>query len=115
MAVIASGTITPVAIGTEELVTSQTAAGYYLASFNLANMADGDEVEFTIRMKVLPTETLAVGASAGIVYRLPVTYQDALANPVILLPPLHSEHEFMLAINQTAGVAKAFAWSVDSP
>jgi len=115
MAVIASGAITPAAIGTDEQITSQTTAGYYHAAINLSNMADGDEVTLTIRKKVLPTETIAVGAVAGIVYQASFVYQDSQETPIIELPPIHSEHQYLLSINQTAGTAKAFNWSVDSP
>ncbi len=115
MAVIASGTITPAAIGVEEQLTSQTVARYYHASINMENMTDGDVVVITIRKKVLSTETIAVGAKAGIVYEVTFTYQDSQIAPVAELPPLKSEHEYMLSINQTAGTVKAYNWSVYDP
>ncbi len=115
MAVIASGTITPAVVGTEEQITSQTVAGYYHAAVDISNLAPGEKVEITIRKRVLSTDTIAVGNKAGTVHREVCGYSDAQRIPVRELPPIHSEHEYMLSINQLNGTARAFKWSVDSP
>ncbi len=115
MAVIASGTITPTTVGTEEQITSQTTAGYFHAAVDISNLANGEQVEISIRKKVLSTDTIAVGSRAGLVFREVYTGEDADVVPVIELPPIHSEHEYLLSINQLNGTARAFKWSVDSP
>jgi len=68
-----------------------------------------------IRKKVLSTDTIAVGSAAGVVHKEVFCYDDAQSIPVRELPPIHSEHEYMLSINQLNGTARAFNWSVDSP
>lgn len=115
MTVVASGTTTPAAVGTEEVLADITTAGYFHAAVDVSNLASGEEVTFTIRKKVLSTDTIAVGNKAGSVYSITVGYDRAQTLPVVELPPLHSEHEYMLSINQLSGTARAFKWSVDSP
>ena len=115
MAVIASGTITPTTVGTEEQITSQTTAGYFHAAIDISNLASGETVEVTIRKKVLSTDTIAVGSVAGTVHKEVFSYDDSQSIPVRELPPIHSEHQYLLSINQLSGTARAFKWSVDSP
>jgi len=115
MAVVASGTITPTTVGTEEQITSQTNAGYYHAVIDISNLASGEQVEVTIRKKVLSTDSIAVGSVAGTVFKDTFDYDDAQTIPVRELPPIHSEHEYLLSINQLNGTARSFKYSVDTP
>ncbi len=115
MPVVASGTTTPTAVGAEEQLTSQTAENYYHAAIDTSNIAAGEFLEIIVRMAVLPTDTLSVGSDSYVVYRETVGYDDARSIPVRVLPPLKSDHEYMLSINQIAGTPRAFNWSVSTP
>lgn len=115
MTVVASGTTTPTTIGAEEVLATVTTAGYFHAAVDVSNLAPGEEVTITIRKKVLLTDTIVVGAVSGGLYSITVGYDRAQTLPVVELPPIKSEHEYMLSINQVAGTPRAFKWSVDSP
>jgi len=97
------------------VLTSLTVAGFKHAAVDIKNLSADDILEIIIRKKVLPTDTLAVGVDDGIVYRDTFTVDNARLIPIVELPPIKSEHEYMLSINQIAGTPRAFNWSVDSP
>lgn len=99
----ASGTQTAT-VATEHSLHTNTGAKSYMLVVDLANLANGDELELRAKAKVLTGGTrkqidLAV-------------FQHAQADPVAIFGPYPSAYDLEFTLKQTAGTGRAFDWAV---
>lgn len=100
----ANGTASPAVGAGATTLTTQTTAGVYVLTVNLSNMASGDTVTVKARGKAL-----SGGAAADMMTR---TFTGAQTVPVRQSLPVLAEHEVVFTIEQSAGTARSFPWSV---
>lgn len=105
--VIASGTVTPGAIGTAETLSSQarTEVGFFVLMVDVNAMTGSDQTEFQIETKVLSGGTSRVVQK----YVLPIGVQTDKVWQSIVLP---SDIEATFKLNQIAGTARAYPWKI---
>ncbi len=103
LAVAASGTTTPV-INTESVLATLTTGKTFVLALDTGAMLNGDILEVRIRTRVL-----AGGASLR---AYSVVYAHVQGAPQKYSIPVPANIEFVAAMTQTAGTARAYPWSV---
>lgn len=92
-------------IGTEHTLATITAAGTYQLLVSLRNLADGDELELRVKIKIRTGEALEQ------VFR--GVYSHAQGDTLIAeSPPQPAVVEFVATLKQTAGTGRDFVWSI---
>lgn len=92
-------------ISTEHTLATITAAGTYQLVVTLRNLADGDELELRVKIKIRTGEVLEE-VFLG-------TYSHAQGNNLIAIsPPTPGVVEWVATLKQTAGTGRVFVWSV---
>ncbi len=81
-------------------------SGTYVFTVNCENLALGDEVTFSIWVKVLTGSTSRQAYEA--------TYAHVQGDNVKISIPVVSNFQLIVKANQSAGTARAFEWSLDS-
>lgn len=97
------GTQTSV-ISTEHILSTQTARRTHVLVVDLNEMALGDAVTLRAYSKVLAGSTRRIAATA--------TFTGAQAEPVFYTIPIPSAHEVRFTLEQTAGTARDYDWSL---
>lgn len=93
-------------VTTEHTLHTTTNAGSYVLMVNLTNMVAADELELTLKAKVL------TGGSEVVAYR--ATYAHAQAHPLSVSVPLPSLFSLSATLKQTAGTSRDFEWQLVS-
>lgn len=102
---IASGTLTPATLGVEEnFAAADTTNQTYVLVVDTANLANGEEVEFTIYTKAL------TGGTERIAYRR--SYSNAQLEPIKYSPPVPADISFKATVKQTGGTLRAYPWKI---
>lgn len=99
----ASGTHTA-EIANEHLLATNTTSGVFVLVVDTNNMAEGDEL--TLRIK-----TMAVG-SGSIRLAYTMEFTGLQAEPVKYSVPVPSNNSITCTLEQTAGTARTFPWSL---
>lgn len=103
----ASGNTTPSALNTETTLASATSlsqGGSFQALIDLSNMADGDVLEVRYYNQA--------NGSASLVQSAYMAFANAQADDCPPLPAIAAVNAWKVTINQTAGTARAYQWSV---
>jgi hypothetical protein len=82
----------------------QTSAGTYIFQVDATNMANGDQLEITVKKKV------RTGDSEIVLFTR--TYANIQAEPLIETIPLLSLFSITMTFKQTVGTGRTFIWSV---
>lgn len=101
----ANGTAS-VTLNTPETLTTVTTAGVYVLTIDLGNMVSGDTLTVDADVKTLTGSTAATAMTT--------TFTDAQAPAVQQSIAVLVEHSCAFVIEQTAGTARSFDWSVAS-
>jgi hypothetical protein len=102
---IANGTVTPTTLGVEQdFAAADTTNKTYVLVVDTFNLANGEEVEFTLYTKVLS------GGTERIAYRK--SYTHAQIEAIKYSPPVPADISFKASIKQTGGTLRAYAWKV---
>jgi len=104
--VVAEGTVT--ADGTEQTLLDSSLLATFQAHVSLINMAGGDTVVIRIKSKIGSLGTLRT------VYEATFSGAQTGANLLQIGPPLPSGWQYVLTIQQTAGVNRQYLYRVDS-
>lgn len=102
----ASGSTTPV-VGTETTLASATSLSQgatFLPQIDLSSMADGDVAEIRIYGQA--------NGSSSLVQQCYMAFANAQGDPLPPLPALPATIGWKVTINQTAGTARAYQWSI---
>lgn len=94
-------------ISTEHtLTTTVTAAGTYVAKFDLANLVSGDVLEVRIKCMCRSTDTQRLAYVAS--------FANAQATPIALsIPvPIATDEDLDCSIKQVAGTGRAIPWNL---
>lgn len=93
-----------VALNTPLTLTTETTAGGYQLTIDLSEMASGDTVTISSDVKTLTGSTAAESHT--------ITLSGAQDSPVFVSVPIAVEHSIAYIVEQTAGTARDFDWSV---
>lgn len=91
-------------ITTEHTLSTVTDAGVYQLSVDTDAMANGDELELRVKLKVR-----SVGTTRQVYLG---TYAHVQTDKVKLSTPVAALHEVVFTLKQTAGTGRAFPWEV---
>jgi hypothetical protein len=103
----ASGNTTPAGLNTETTLASATSlsqGGTFLPQVDLSNMADGDVTEIRIYNQV--------NSGSSLVLQCYMAFGNAQGDPLPPLPAIPATIGWKVTVNQTAGTARAYQWSV---
>lgn len=104
-ATVSSSGSQPCTIGTEHTLVTNTAAGTYLATADLAAMVNGDVFELRVYGKASSSDTerqLHRGTYGPIV----------LASQLVQSLPIASPHHLRYTIKQIAGTSRTIPWAL---
>jgi hypothetical protein len=108
MGLVAAASGTQIAqIGTEHQLSIQTGVGtvgIYVLVVDTNNMAAGDALTLRIKTKAIGGGTLRLAYT--------MTYADLQAEPNKYSVPVPSNNEIVASLEQTAGTARSFPWSL---
>lgn len=91
-------------IANEHLLSTNTTSGIFVLVVDTNNMTEGDEL--TLRIK-----TMAIGSgSARLAYKMEFT--GLQGEPVKYSVPVPSNNSITCTLEQTAGTARTFPWSL---
>jgi hypothetical protein len=103
----ASGTQTTV-VGTEHTLTALTTNRSLVVALDLSNMVAGDAIAVRMKRKVLSSGTIR-----GLLLFRIAGPPDA-DNDVVISEPISAPHGATITLEQEAGAAADFPWSVES-
>lgn len=92
-------------LDTVHTLDTETTAGVYVATWNLLNMVKGDIVRLWVETKCLTGDTAATVFEG-------VYANDLLANCIIQSPPIVSNFQLIMKIEQTDGTGRDVPWSL---
>ena len=91
-------------ISTEHTLATVTTAGTFVLHVDLVNMANDDELELRVKLKVRSTGTTRE-------YQL-ARFMHAQAQEVVASIPVASPQECVFTLKQVAGTGRSYNWEV---
>lgn len=106
--IVASGTLTATG-SAQTLGAAQSSAGTYIAVVDTTNMAAGDAILLTV-------SRFALASDSSVILTYEAVFQNAQADPLKVSVPLPcpASCSFTAQLTQTAGVNRAYKYSIEA-